>query len=81
MLPKAKESVWSFQWETMISGGIYISTPADYIFAEPTTRKRFYRRCNCHTSTFENAMDYIGVNFDGVVTSKYGGWGPTKAIN
>ena len=26
-------------------------------------------------------MEYIGVNFDGVVTSKYGGWDPTQAID
>ena len=26
-------------------------------------------------------MDYIGVNFDGVVTSKHGGWDPTQAID
>ena len=26
-------------------------------------------------------MDYIGVNFDGVVTSKNGGWDPTQAID
>ena len=26
-------------------------------------------------------MDHIGVNFDGVVTSKHGGWDPTKAID
>jgi len=31
--------------------------------------------------TLENAMDYIGVNFDGVVTSKHGGWDPTQAID
>jgi protease-4 len=26
-------------------------------------------------------MDYIGVNIDGVVTSKHGGWDPTQAID
>ena len=26
-------------------------------------------------------MDYIGVNFDGVFTSKYAGWDPTQAID
>jgi protease-4 len=31
--------------------------------------------------TLENAMDYIGVNFDGVVTSKHGGWDTTQAID
>ena len=31
--------------------------------------------------TLENTKDYIGVNFDGVVTSKHGGWDPTQAID
>ena len=31
--------------------------------------------------TFENVMDYVGVNFDGVVTSNYGGWDPTEPID
>ncbi|MAL64787.1 MAG: signal peptide peptidase SppA [Candidatus Marinimicrobia bacterium] len=62
------------------SGGIYISTPADYIFAEPTTITGSIGVAIA-IPTFENAMDYIGVNFDGVVTSKYGGWDPTKAIS
>ena len=26
-------------------------------------------------------MDYIGINFDGVVTSSYGGWDPTQPID
>ncbi len=62
------------------SGGVYISTPADYIFAEPTTITGSIGVAIA-IPTLENAMDYIGVNFDGVVTSKHGGWDPTKAIN
>jgi len=31
--------------------------------------------------TLENVMEYIGVNFDGVTTSKYAGWEPTQAID
>jgi len=61
------------------SGGVYISTPADYIFAEPTTITGSIGVAIA-IPTLENAMDYIGVNFDGVVTSKHGGWDPTKAI-
>ena len=62
------------------SGGVYISTPADYIFAEPTTITGSIGVAIA-IPTLENAMDYIGVNFDGVVTSKHGGWDPTKAIH
>lgn len=62
------------------SGGVYISTPADYIFAEPTTITGSIGVAIALPS-LENAMDYIGVNFDGVVTSKHGGWAPTQAID
>ena len=61
------------------SGGVYISTPADYIFAEPTTITGSIGVAIA-IPTLENAVDYIGVNFDGVVTSKHGGWDPTQAI-
>ena len=62
------------------SGGVYISTPADYIFAEPTTITGSIGVAVA-LPTLENVMDYIGVNFDGVVTSKHGGWDPTQAID
>ena len=62
------------------SGGVYISTPADYIFAEPTTITGSIGVAIA-LPTLEGAMDYIGVNFDGVVTSKHGGWDPTQAID
>ncbi|MDC1360991.1 signal peptide peptidase SppA [Gammaproteobacteria bacterium] len=62
------------------SGGVYIATPADYIFAEPTTITGSIGVAIA-LPTLENAMDYIGVNFDGVVTSKHGGWDFTQAID
>ncbi len=62
------------------SGGVYISTPADYIFAEPTTITGSIGVAIA-LPTLESAMDYIGVNVDGVVTSKHGGWDPTQAID
>jgi len=62
------------------SGGVYISTPANYIFAEPTTVTGSIGVAIA-LPTLENTMDYIGVNFDGVVTSKHGGWDPTQAID
>ena len=62
------------------SGGVYISTPADYIFAEPTTITGSIGVAIA-LPTLENVMDSVGVNFDGVVTSKHGGWDPTQAID
>jgi len=62
------------------SAGVYIATPADYIYAEPTTITGSIGVAIA-IPTLENAMDYIGINFDGVVTSKHGGWNPTQAIN
>ncbi len=62
------------------SGGVYISTPADYIFAEPTTITGSIGVAIA-IPTLEDAMDYIGINYDGVVTSKHGGWDLTQAID
>ena len=62
------------------SGGVYISTPADYIFAEPTSITGSIGVAVA-IPTFENVMEYIGVNFDGVVTSRYGGWDLTQPID
>ena len=62
------------------SGGVYISTPADYIFAEPTTVTGSIGVAIA-LPTLEDAMDYIGVNFDGVVTSKNAQWQPVQPIN
>ena len=62
------------------SGGVYISTPADYIFAEPTSITGSIGVAFA-LPTFENLMEYIGVNFDGVVTSKHGGWDLTQSVD
>ena len=62
------------------SGGVYISTPADYIFAEPTTVTGSIGVAIA-LPTLEDAMDYIGINFDGVVTSKNAQWQPVQPIN
>jgi len=62
------------------SGGVYISTPADYIFAEPTTITGSIGVAFA-LPTFEKAVDLIGINFDGVVTSRYGGWNLAQTID
>ena len=62
------------------SGGVYISTAADYIFAEATSITGSIGVAIALT-TFENVAEYVGVNFDGVVTSRYGGWDLTQSID
>ena len=62
------------------SGGVYISTPADYIFAERTTLTGSIGVAFA-LPTFENVTDFIGINFDGVVTSRHGGWNLAQAID
>jgi protease-4 len=62
------------------SGGVYISTPADYIFAEPTSITGSIGVAVA-LPTFENVMEQIGVNFDGVVTSRYGAWDFNQPID
>ncbi len=62
------------------SGGVYISTPADYIFAEPTTITGSIGVAFA-IPTFEKLTDFIGINFDGVVTSRYGGWNLAQVID
>jgi protease-4 len=50
------------------SGGVYIATPADYIFAEPYTITGSIGVAIA-VPTLENLMDRLGVQFDGVSTS------------
>ena len=62
------------------SGGVYISTAADYIFAEATSITGSIGVAIA-LPTFENVAEYVGVNFDGVVTSRYGGCDLTQSID
>ncbi len=55
------------------SGGVWVSTPAEYIFAESTTITGSIGVAVAFP-TFENVMDYIGINFDGITTTKNAGW-------
>lgn len=56
------------------SGGVWISTPADRIFAEPTTITGSIGVAVVFP-TIENTLDYLGINYDGVTTSEHAGWG------
>ena len=62
------------------SGGVWISTPADTIFAEPTTITGSIGVAIAFP-TLENVFEYIGVNFDGVTTSEHVGWGVYLGVN
>lgn len=62
------------------SGGVWVSTPADIIMAEPTTITGSIGVAIAFP-TLENVFDYIGVNFDGVTTSENAGWGPALPVD
>ena len=61
------------------SGGVYISTPADYIFAHPTTITGSIGVAIAFLTT-ENSLEYIGISKDGVQTSKFAGWTPELPV-
>ena len=62
------------------SGGMLVSAPATQIFAEPNTITGSIGVALA-IPTLEKAMDYIGVNYDGVTTSRFAGWSTTQAID
>jgi protease-4 len=62
------------------SGGVWVSTPADTIFAEPTTITGSIGVAIAFP-TLENVFEYIGVNFDGVTTSEHAGWGVNQGVD
>lgn len=62
------------------SGGVWVSTPADTIYAEPTTITGSIGVAVAFP-TLENVFDYAGVRFDGVTTSEHAGWGIYKGVN
>ena len=62
------------------SGGVWVSTPADTIFAEPTTITGSIGVAIAFP-TLENVFEYIGVNFDGVTTSEHAGWGINQGVD
>ena len=61
------------------SGGVWISTPAEYIFAEPTTITGSIGVAIAFP-TLENTMDAIGIDFDGVTTTRNAEWDLTQAM-
>ncbi len=61
------------------SGGYWVSTPANYIIASPSTLTGSIGIFGM-VSTFENSLDYIGVHTDGVATSPLADISPTKQL-
>lgn len=62
------------------SGGYWISASADHIFATPTTLTGSIGIFGMIT-TFEDSLEYIGINTDGVATSPLAGVSATKGLN
>ena len=61
------------------SGGVWISTPAEYIFAQPTTITGSIGVAIA-VPTLENAMDELGINYDGVTTTENSAWDLLQAM-
>jgi protease-4 len=61
------------------SGGYWVSTPADYIIASPSTLTGSIGIFGI-INTFENTLDSIGVHTDGVATSPLADLAVTKAL-
>ncbi|MEP4486049.1 MAG: signal peptide peptidase SppA [Halioglobus sp.] len=62
------------------SGGVWVSTPADAIFAEPTTITGSIGVAVAFP-TVENALDHIGIKLDGVTTSANAGWSIARPVD
>ena len=62
------------------SGGVWVSTPANAIYAQPSTITGSIGVAVAFP-TFENLFEYIGVSFDGVTTTENGGWSPVLPVN
>ena len=62
------------------SGGVWVSTPAHRIFAEPVTITGSIGVAVAF-GTLENVFDYAGIHSDGVTTSKYAGWGIEQGVD
>jgi protease-4 len=62
------------------SGGVWISTPADTIYAEPTTITGSIGVAILFP-TLEKVYDYLGINSDGVTTSEFAGWDLNRGVD
>ena len=73
-LVKAKKPVVVSMGGMAASGGYWISSPANYIFAEPTTITGSIGIFGLIPNFSGLVTDKLGVTFDGVKTNKYAGY-------
>ncbi|OKP03231.1 signal peptide peptidase SppA [Xenorhabdus eapokensis] len=62
------------------SGGYWISTPANYIIADPSTLTGSIGVFGV-INTFEKSLNYVGINTDGISTTPLADISATKGIN
>jgi protease-4 len=62
------------------SGGMFVSAPATRIYAEPTTITGSIGVAIVFP-TFENSLEHLGINSDGVTTSSFAGWGVNRPVD
>ncbi|GGD73988.1 signal peptide peptidase SppA [Lacimicrobium alkaliphilum] len=62
------------------SGGYWISAGADQIWAAPSTITGSIGIFGMFM-TYENTLDYLGVNVDGVGTTEFAGFSPARALD
>jgi protease-4 len=62
------------------SGGMFVSAPATRIYAQPTTITGSIGVAIVFP-TFENSLEYLGINSDGVTTSSFAGWGVNRPVD
>ncbi|NTS78545.1 signal peptide peptidase SppA [Catenovulum sp. SM1970] len=80
LLQQAGKPVVASMASVAASGGYWISTSADEIWASPTTITGSIGVFGMFM-TFENALDYLGVNADGVGTTELAGASPMKELD
>ncbi|MGX9460071.1 signal peptide peptidase SppA [Shewanella sp. A14] len=79
-LKKAGKPVVVSMGSLAASGGYWISASADYIVATPTTLTGSIGIFGMF-ATFEQALNHIGVNSDGVATSDWAGLSPARELS
>ena len=62
------------------SGGMFVSAPADRIYAQPTTITGSIGVAIVFP-TFEQSLDHVGINSDGVTSSAFAGWSINRPID
>lgn len=80
LLKQAGKPVVASMGTYAASGGYWISAPADKIFAAPTTITGSIGIFGL-MMTFENALSKLGIYTDGVGTTEFAGFSPTRPLS